>query len=118
MRRIKITHLHKLMHSKQALDEIRRCIPPRAFLPLLADCGYERPIRQRRKAHTVQLRELPREWTKNVKRGDMASRQRESFAKPKKNWRQKPRGKRKEKEPPVYRRPGLLVEYGASAKDL
>mmetsp|Transcript_2613 Transcript_2613/g.5620 ORF Transcript_2613/g.5620 Transcript_2613/m.5620 type:complete len:248 (+) Transcript_2613:1478-2221(+) len=98
------------------LDEIRRCLPPRAFLPLLADCGFDKALRQRRKAYSVELRELPREWTVNVKRGDMASRQRASFAKPKK--KEVRRNQRPEKTPPVIRRPGLLVEYGSSGKDL
>ena len=103
-----------------ALDEIRRSIPPRAFLPLLADCGYDKPIQQRRKAHSVELRELPREWTKNVKRGDMASRQRGSFAKPKPRRQRQHRRRQKEEEkaPPVIRRPGLLFEYGASGRDM
>mmetsp|Transcript_27817 Transcript_27817/g.67037 ORF Transcript_27817/g.67037 Transcript_27817/m.67037 type:complete len:201 (+) Transcript_27817:1-603(+) len=106
------------------LDEIRRCIPPRAFLPLLADCGYDEPVRRRRKAHSVQLRELPREWTIKVKRGDLASRQRASFAKPtRKTQQQRERreyrsSRSREKTPPVIRRPGLLIEYGASGKDL
>ncbi|KAL7524905.1 hypothetical protein ACHAXR_000769 [Thalassiosira sp. AJA248-18] len=97
------------------LDEIRRCIPPRALFPLLADCGYDKPLNQRRKAYSVQLRELPREWTMNVKRGDMVSRQRGSFEQ-KKRERRPPR--REEKPKPVIRRPGLVVEYGSSSKDL
>mmetsp|Transcript_29617 Transcript_29617/g.54654 ORF Transcript_29617/g.54654 Transcript_29617/m.54654 type:complete len:152 (+) Transcript_29617:2-457(+) len=99
------------------LDEIRRCVPPRAFLPLLADCGYDKPMGQRRKAHSVELHELPRKWTTNVKRGDMASRQRASFVKPKMKPERRTRHP-KEKVPPVIRRPGLLVEYGASARDM
>eukprot|EP00584_Thalassiosira_punctigera_P010098 CAMPEP_0172544400 /NCGR_PEP_ID=MMETSP1067-20121228/14566_1 /TAXON_ID=265564 ORGANISM="Thalassiosira punctigera, Strain Tpunct2005C2" /NCGR_SAMPLE_ID=MMETSP1067 /ASSEMBLY_ACC=CAM_ASM_000444 /LENGTH=786 /DNA_ID=CAMNT_0013330959 /DNA_START=203 /DNA_END=2563 /DNA_ORIENTATION=- len=99
------------------LDEIRRCIPPRAFLPLLADMGYDEPMRRHRKAHAVQLRDLPRKWTKNVKRTDMKSRQRGTFEKPKKKQERRIR-RQKEKAPPVIRRPGLLVEYGASGKDL
>ncbi|KAL9180807.1 hypothetical protein ACHAXT_011260 [Thalassiosira profunda] len=98
------------------LDEIRRCIPPRAFLPLLADCGWDKPIKQRRKAHSVQLRDLPRAWTANVKRGDMKSRQR-SFAKPEKK-QERPRVRREEKERPVFRRPRQVIEYGASGKDM
>mmetsp|Transcript_24307 Transcript_24307/g.52520 ORF Transcript_24307/g.52520 Transcript_24307/m.52520 type:complete len:830 (+) Transcript_24307:85-2574(+) len=100
-----------------ALDEIRRCVPPRAFLPLLADMGYDDPMRRRRKAHAVELRELPRKWTANVKRSDMASRQRASFAKPKKKPERRPR-RHEEKAKPVIRRPGLLFEYGSSGKDM
>ena len=98
------------------LDEIRRCLPPHAFFPLLADCGYDTPVRQRRKVYSVELRELPREWTMNVKRGDMVQRQRASFAKPKKH--QERRRPHEEKTPPVIRRPGMVVEYGASGKDM
>jgi len=102
------------------LDEIRRCIPPRAFLPLLADLGYDKPIRNR-KAHSVELRELPRKWTQNVKRSDMASRQRASFAKPKQQTHEKRRDNRRPKKiekKPVIRRPGLLFEYSSSGKDM
>jgi len=103
-----------------ALDEIRRCLPPRAFLPLLADLGYDKPIRNR-KAHSVELRELPRNWTQNVKRSDMASRQRASFAKPKQQTHERRRDNRRPKEvekKPVIRRPGLLFEYSSSGKDM
>jgi len=99
------------------LDEIRRAIPPRAFLPLLADCGYDEPIRRRRKAFSIELRELPRKWTKNVSRGDMASRQRASFVKPEKKPEMR-RQPREERQAPVIRRPRMVVEYGASSKDL
>ena len=109
------------MIGGMGLDEIRRCLPPRAFLPLLADCGYDKPIRQRRKAHSVELKELPREWTINVKRGDMLERQRASFAKPKGAKEHKSRrqhSKKPKQAKPVIRRPGLLFEYGASGRDM
>lgn len=96
------------------LDEIRRCVPPRAFLPLLADCGYDKPLRQRRQSHSVTLLELPPDWTMHVSSTDMASRQRGSFIKQKQNTAKEMR----EKTPPVIPRPGLLVEYGASGRDL
>lgn len=100
------------------LDEIRRCLPQRALFPLFADCGYE-PLRKNQKAYAVQLRELPRAWTKNVKRGDMVSRQRGSFDKPKKKRQgTRPYRRKQEKAPPVIRRPGRVIEYGASSKDL
>jgi len=100
------------------LDEIRRCIPPRAFFPLLADLGYDKPIRNR-KAHSIELRELPREWTQNVKRSDMANRQRASF-KPKQQTQRKNnrRPNKKVEKKPVIRRPGLLFEYSSSGKDM
>ena len=98
------------------LDEIRRSIQPKDFLQLLAKCGYSKPLKQGRKAHSVQLSHLPRDFTKNVKSGDMKDRQRESYA-PKKI---KSTGReRKQKEPPVLRRPGLLIEHSSmSGKDL
>jgi len=99
------------------LDEIRRCVPPRAFLPLLADCGYDKPMSQRRKAYSVTLRELPRKWTANVKRGDMAARQRGTFVKPKKRQQQR-RPLPEKKAVPVIRRPHQVFEYGASGKDM
>jgi hypothetical protein len=103
------------------LDEIRRCIPPRAFLSLLADCGYDEPLRRSRKPHSVTLKELPREWTRLVAKSDMASRQRATFEKPKKRSRKEDRSLHRdhsEKSPPIIPRPGLLVEYGASGRDL
>ena len=103
-----------------ALDEIRRCIPPRAFLPLLADCGYDKPLKQHRKGHSVELSELPRKFTMNVKRTDGRQRQRASFAKPKRTQEHK-RSRRqipKEKEKPVIRRPARVIEYGASGRDM
>ena len=100
------------------LDEIRRCIPPRAFFPLLADLGYDKPIRNR-KAHSIELRELPPEWVQNVKRSDMANRQRASF-KPKQQTQRKDnrRPNKKVEKKPVIRRPGLLFEYSSSGKDM
>jgi hypothetical protein len=95
------------------LDEIRRCVPPREFLTLLADCGYDKPLRRRRQSHTVTLHELPPDWTANVASTDMASRQRGSFIKQKKT--SQPIG---DKLSPVIPRPGLIVEYGASGRDL
>ncbi|KAL3759692.1 hypothetical protein ACHAWU_010261 [Discostella pseudostelligera] len=103
------------------LDEIRRCIPPRAFLPLLAEYGYDEPLRRSRKPHSVTLQELPREWTRRVAQTDMASRQRATFEKPKKRRKQKEESWSRDhavKSPPVIPRPGLLVEYGASGRDL
>ena len=103
-----------------ALDEIRRCIPPRAFLPLLADCGYDKPLKQHRKGHSVELSELPRKFTMNVKRTDGRQRQRASFAKPKRTQEHR-RSRRqipKEKEKPVIRRPARVIEYGASGRDM
>ena len=101
------------------LDEIRRCLPPRAFLPLLSDNGYDKPMRERRKAYSVQLHELPNKFTRNVKRGDMTSRQRSSFAKPQK----RPERRRRPPPPkevvrPVIRRPRQVIEYGASGRDM
>ena len=70
------------------LDEIRRSMPAEAFLKLLAECGCSKPMRQRKLASAVQLRDLPEKWTINVKGSDMASRQRASFVKPKERKRQ------------------------------
>jgi hypothetical protein len=95
------------------LDEIRRCVLPREFLTLLADCGYDRPLRRKRQSHTVTLHELPPDWTANVASTDMASRQRGSFIRQKKIS-----DPIRDKIPPVIPRPGLLVEYGASGRDL
>lgn len=102
------------------LDEIRRCIPPRAFLSLLADCGYNDPVRLSRKPHSVTLQELPKEWTRLVASTDMAARQRDRFEKPKKKVKNQKTKQRQQpgKSPPVIPRPGLLVEYGASGRDL
>ena len=105
------------MVGGMSLDEIRRCLPPRAFLPLLADCGYDKPILQRRKAHSVELKELPHEWTMNVKRGDMMSRQRASFAEPKRTQKEH-KSRRQRSKNQFIRRPGLLFEYGASGRDM
>ena len=96
------------------LDEIRRCMPPPLFLSLLADCGYDTPQRQQRKVYSVTLVELPQNWTRNVVSTDMASRQRGSFVKPK----LKPISIREEKKAPYIIRPSLIVEYGASGRDL
>jgi hypothetical protein len=96
------------------LDEIRRCMPPSLFLSLLADCGYDTPQRQQRKTYSVTLVELPQKWTRNVASTDMASRQRGSFVKPK----LKPLSIREEKKAPYIIRPSLIVEYGASGRDL
>lgn len=103
------------------LDEIRRCVPPRAFLPLLADCGYNEPLRQSRKPHSVTLQELPRQWTRLVSKNDMAIRQRPTFQKPKNRIKKKEQSMNvdhAENSPPILPRPGLLVEYGASGRDL
>jgi hypothetical protein len=51
----------------------------------------------------------------------MASRQRAAFEKPKKRRKQKEESWSRDhavKSPPVIPRPGLLVEYGASGRDL
>ena len=96
------------------LDEIRRCMPPSLFLSLLADCGYDTLQRQQRKTYSVTLVELPQKWTRNVASTDMASRQRGSFVKPK----LKPLSIREEKKAPYIIRPSLIVEYGASGRDL
>jgi hypothetical protein len=107
------------------LDEIRRCVPPRAFLPLLADCGYDAPPGRRRKAPSVEVREVTGSWTRHAKRGDMASRQRGSFRpRQRQEGRPRPGGKerrpqrQREELPAVVRRPGHLVEYGSSMKDM
>lgn len=101
------------------LDEIRRCLPNRALFPLLADCGYDKALREGQKAYSVQLRELPREWTRNVKRGDMVSRQRGSFKEPRKRPERRTQQRRHQEKPaPVIRRPGRVIEYGASSKEL
>ena len=98
------------------LDEIRRGVPSTEFVQLLAKCGYSKPLKQGRMAHSVQLRHLPRAFTKNVKAGDLKDRQRDSFA-PKKS-KGTVRG-RKQKEYPVLRRPGLLIEQSwMSGKDV
>lgn len=98
------------------LDEIRRCLPPREFMQLLAKCGCNKPLNQGRMAHSVQLSQLPRAFTKNVKAGDLKDRQRDSYA-PKKT-KNIVRG-RKQKEHPVLRRPGLLIEQSwMSGKDV
>ena len=103
------------------LDEIRRCVPPRAFLPLLADCGYDAPMVEGRKPHSVQLKELPKKWISNVRKSDLVARQRASF-KPKpsvNNKRKKPRRRREEKRAtPAIRRPGSVTEYASSSKEL
>ena len=104
------------------LDEIRRCVPPRVFLPLLADCGYDTPMVEGRKPHSVQLKELPKKWLSNVKKGDLVARQRASF-KPKpsaSNKRRKTSSRRREEKRarPAIRRPGSVTEYGSSSKEL
>ena len=98
------------------LDEIRRGVPPRDFLQLLAKCGCNKPLNQGRMAHSVHLSHLPRDFTINVKSGDLKDRQRDSFA-PKKS---KGTGRGwKQKEQPVLRRPGLLIEQSwMSGKDV
>lgn len=96
------------------LDEIRRCMPPSLFLSLLADCGYDTPQRQQRKTYSVTLVELPQNWTRNVASTDMASRQRGSFVRPK----LKPLSIKEGKKAPYIIRPSLIVEYGASGRDL
>jgi len=98
------------------LDEIRRAVPSKEFVQLLARCGYSKPLSQGRMAHSVQLRHLPPAFTKNVKAGDLKDRQRGSYA-PKKS-KGTVRG-RKQKEKPVLRRPGLLIEQSwMSGKDV
>lgn len=97
------------------LDEIRRAIPPKDFVELLAKCGYSKPLNQGRKAYSVQLKHLPRGFTSNVKASDMQDRQRHSFA-PEKS---KDHGRQRRNEPPVLRRPGLLIEQSwMSGKDV
>ena len=103
------------------LDEIRRCVPPPVFLRLLADCGYDEPLRRSRKPYSVTLQELPRQWTRLVAKTDMAQRQRSTFEKPKNRSRKKEQALHRDhsdKSPPIIPRPGLLVEYGASGRDL
>lgn len=100
------------------LDEIRRSVPSKEFLLLLAKCGYDRPMRQHKNAMSVELRHLPRIWTANVKAGDMTSRQRGGFAKHK-GLSKIQRSQAKLNAPPVIRKPGFLVEPSwASGKDV
>mmetsp|Transcript_16185 Transcript_16185/g.33877 ORF Transcript_16185/g.33877 Transcript_16185/m.33877 type:complete len:806 (+) Transcript_16185:70-2487(+) len=90
------------------LDEVRRSMPPDIFLKLLADCGFDKPMRKRKLPSSIELRDLPRKWTMNVKGSDMASRQRASFVKPKKE--RKTRRRRTERKPTVPVRTRQIVE--------
>lgn len=105
------------MVGGMALDEIRRSIPSNDFLRLLAKCGYTRPLKQHSNAMSVDLRHLPRQWTANVKVGDMYSRQR-GVAHHRHGKRERPQSQKKSNTP-VIRKPGFLVEPSwASGKDL
>eukprot|EP00804_Cyclotella_cryptica_P003272 CCRYP_010501-RA/>CCRYP_010501-RA protein AED:0.04 eAED:0.04 QI:149/1/1/1/1/1/4/351/772 len=105
------------MVGGMVLDEIRRSIPSKEFLLLLAECGYEKPLKQHKNAMSIELRQLPRQWTVNVKVGDMSSRQRSISVKHEKQTR-KERSHSKP-IPPVIRRPGFLIEPSwASGKDV
>ena len=93
------------------LDEIRRCIPSNEFVKLLAKCGYEKPLKQRSNAMSINLGQLPRKWISNVLRGEMFTRQRGIAVKPKRTERVK--------NIPVIRNPSFLIESSwASGKDV
>ena len=93
------------------LDEIRRCVSTEEFLRLLSKCGYGRPLRQHSNAMSVTLKSLPQKWTSNVKKGDLAARQRKTTIIPKQE--------RTIKSTPVYRNPVNLVEPSwAFGKDM
>jgi hypothetical protein len=47
------------MVGGMVLDEIRRSIPSKEFLLLLAKCGYEKPLKQHKNAMSVELRRCP-----------------------------------------------------------
>ena len=98
------------------LDEIRRCIPAKQFVKLLAKCGYSKPLKQHSNAMSVTLRQLPRQWTTNVKRGDMFTRQR---GVPLKHKWQSQNERPKAKLTPVIRNPTYHVEPSwAYGKDI
>lgn len=98
------------------LDEIRRCILAKQFLKLLAKCGYSKPLKQHSNAMSVTLRQLPRQWTANVKRGDMFTRQRGASLK--RQQQSKNEGS-KAKPNPVIRNPTYHVEPSwAYGKDI
>jgi hypothetical protein len=105
------------MVGGMVLDEIRRSIPSKAFLLLLAKCGYEKPLKHHKNALSVELRQLPRQWTANVKVGDLSSRQRGVFVKQERQTRKERSQVRLNS--PVIRRPGFLIEPSwASGKDV
>ena len=100
------------------LDEIRRCVPAKQFIQILAKCGYDKPMRQHQKAIDVQLRALPRQWTANVKKSDGRQRQRNTS----KHQPEKLQTNRKQEKTvvrPVFRKPSMLIETASiSGKDL